>query len=287
MVSGPLGANRLGVFGCWWGGFGNELVEVAANCCGDVAEVADVLSAFIAPDDHPCLGGEGLIDFEPANGCIAGVSSERDTDHRVSTGDCAPHIRGIGERCRGEEWLRSVAKVRQQESTREGNHAAHVGEGATHEFADRSCVSLGELLSSGGGVCVESGVLDSFESMVQNFDPFPGLQPIGYWVDHDQPHLPDPALLVDQAWDVCERQLVARVLAAAATHQPGEGCSLCRICAAPNGFLDLSDGTYVWPEGLAHYVLDHAVRLPAGVVAHLLARDSDPDAIRPGVRIVS
>lgn len=110
--------------------------------------------------------------------------------------------------------------------------------------------------------------------MAAAFDPFPGLRPIGYWIDHDQPDLPDPQKLVDPCWDTDERRRVAAVLGSAATHQPGEGCSLCRICGAPNGFLDLSDGTYVWPEGLAHYVAEHSVRLPADVVAELLDADS-------------
>ena len=107
--------------------------------------------------------------------------------------------------------------------------------------------------------------------MAPLFDPFPGLHPIGYWMDHDQPDLPDPAELVDHSWNPRERQLVAAVLGAAATHRPGEGCSICRICGAPNGFLDLSDGRYVWPEGLSHYVAEHSVRLPIDVVAGLLA----------------
>lgn len=110
--------------------------------------------------------------------------------------------------------------------------------------------------------------------MAAAFDPFPGLRPIGYWIDHDQPDLPDPQKLADPAWDTDERRRLAAVLGSAATHQPGEGCSLCRICGAPNGFLDLSDGTYVWPEGLAHYVTEHSVRLPADVVAGLLDADS-------------
>lgn len=36
------------------------------------------------------------------------------------------------------------------------------------------------------------------------------------------------------------------------------------------GSADLSDGTYLWPEGLAHYVEKHHVRLPAEFVKHVL-----------------
>ena len=43
----------------------------------------------------------------------------------------------------------------------------------------------------------------------------------------------------------------------------------CRICGAQNGSLELTDGVFLWPEGLAHYVTAHAVRLPAAFVEHV------------------
>jgi hypothetical protein len=48
------------------------------------------------------------------------------------------------------------------------------------------------------------------------------------------------------------------------------GYSTCRICGKhDNGNLELTDGTYIWPSGLEHYVREHAVRLPDEFVAHL------------------
>jgi hypothetical protein len=41
----------------------------------------------------------------------------------------------------------------------------------------------------------------------------------------------------------------------------------------PTGRLDLSDGVWLWPEGLAHYVEAHGVRLPDEFVAYAVARD--------------
>ena len=35
-----------------------------------------------------------------------------------------------------------------------------------------------------------------------------------------------------------------------------------------NGSLELTDGTYVWPEGLAHYVEQHGVKLPGEFLEH-------------------
>src|SRR5262249_34367885 len=41
------------------------------------------------------------------------------------------------------------------------------------------------------------------------------------------------------------------------------GTSWCRfLCDGGNGCCELSDGCWIWPEGLSHYVRDHHVRLP-------------------------
>jgi hypothetical protein len=93
---------------------------------------------------------------------------------------------------------------------------------------------------------------------------------IGYWIDVDRPELPDPSRFVDIDWDLNERRDVASYLNGGRPTNSGCGCSPCRLCGAANGFEELSDGTYLWPEGLAHYVLDHAVRLPDEVVQHAL-----------------
>jgi hypothetical protein len=40
------------------------------------------------------------------------------------------------------------------------------------------------------------------------------------------------------------------------------------------GSSDLSDGFWVWPEGLAHYIEDHHVVLPDDFIRHVLAAPS-------------
>ncbi len=104
------------------------------------------------------------------------------------------------------------------------------------------------------------------------------LRIIGYWVDDDRPDLPDPANFVDPDWEVDERRVVASYLNAGRPIGTGRGCSPCRICGASNGFEDFTDGVFQWPEGLAHYVLDHAVRLPEEIVEHAL-RSTDAAAV--------
>ena len=52
------------------------------------------------------------------------------------------------------------------------------------------------------------------------------------------------------------------------------GRSRCRICGEPKtGYLTLTDGTFLWPEGLTHYVRDHNVRLPTAFIEHIAQQD--------------
>jgi hypothetical protein len=59
------------------------------------------------------------------------------------------------------------------------------------------------------------------------------------------------------------------------------GFSWCRFRCEQGKYLgacDLTVGTYIWPEGLGHYVAHHRVRLPDEVVAHVLAQPAFPHA---------
>jgi hypothetical protein len=70
------------------------------------------------------------------------------------------------------------------------------------------------------------------------------------------------------------------------------GFSTCRICGRDNGAGEYLDDVVLWPEGLAHYVMDHSVRLPEEIIEHIkrrVAHDMSLDvdrtwwqSIRPG-----
>ena len=47
-------------------------------------------------------------------------------------------------------------------------------------------------------------------------------------------------------------------------------CRLCGLFGLEMGCLSLTDGKFVWPEGLAHYVRDHHVELPEAFENHAL-----------------
>jgi hypothetical protein len=102
---------------------------------------------------------------------------------------------------------------------------------------------------------------------------------VGYWHDPNAPRtetLPDPTQLVDQTWNRRERAAVARYLRRGKTLRACHGFSWCRFrCGISDrrmGHRDLTDGVYVWPEGLAHYVQRHRVRLPDEFLAHVRTR---------------
>jgi cytosine/adenosine deaminase-related metal-dependent hydrolase len=111
---------------------------------------------------------------------------------------------------------------------------------------------------------------------------------IGYWSSEglegwpEDRRWPDVTDFVDEAWDPEERDLVARYLEHGFLHSAWMGYSPCRLCSKrDNGCLEVTDGTYVWPEGLAHYVEEHSVRLPERFVKHVLRQWDALDQARP------
>jgi hypothetical protein len=103
---------------------------------------------------------------------------------------------------------------------------------------------------------------------------------IGYWEGESERGWPRVTDFVDERWDETERDLVASYLEHGFVPWAGLGVSPCRMCGAPNGSAELTDGVYVWPEGLAHYVQEHRVRLPVSVIRHIVGRLAGMDAWR-------
>src|SRR6516165_2505180 len=95
----------------------------------------------------------------------------------------------------------------------------------------------------------------------------PPLKLIGYWAQSEEPSLyPHPKRLVRPGWREEDRGRIAAYLRAGIVLRAFCGFSRCRICGIPNGTLELTDGEWAWPEGLAHYIEAHAVYLPDEVV---------------------
>ncbi|QIX62494.1 hypothetical protein HER32_15420 [Hymenobacter sp. BT18] len=110
---------------------------------------------------------------------------------------------------------------------------------------------------------------------------------IGFWRSLLEPELPDPAWFIDAQWPQHERQMVLDYLLQGKPLCYWMGYSWCRFrcgtAAASMGAADLTDGTYCWPEGLAHYVHRHLVRLPESFVQYVLGQASFPTAATTAV----
>jgi hypothetical protein len=105
------------------------------------------------------------------------------------------------------------------------------------------------------------------------------LVPVGFWRKHPaasgapggEEDLPYPAPAPGATAPVPLPHLLRYLTAHAFLESYEHGAAACRLCGAPNGYATLTDGVHVWPEGLAHYVLAHAVALPEGFVRHIAA----------------
>lgn len=110
---------------------------------------------------------------------------------------------------------------------------------------------------------------------------------IGYWHDPVPIHeivedelvergyasawLADPRRLVEALGPVTPDPAVIRYLRAGRVHQTWRGLSWCRfecgVSYSRMGCRDFTDGRWVWPEGLAHYVARHGLPLPEEFLA--------------------
>jgi len=85
--------------------------------------------------------------------------------------------------------------------------------------------------------------------------------------------LPFPWDFVDKTWDEKERLAVMAYLKVGKTYESWRGNSWCRFKCDSRylpGYRDLTDGTYVWPEGFTHYVEKHNVKPPVEFIQHVL-----------------
>ena len=108
---------------------------------------------------------------------------------------------------------------------------------------------------------------------------------VGYWRplqsrcrgSADDAALPDPRELVDATLRPDLKRQIVNYLKNGRIWGHCLGYSYCRFqCGTPNSVLgsnDLTDGTWVWPEGLWHYVEVHSVQLPPQFMEHLKQRD--------------
>lgn len=84
--------------------------------------------------------------------------------------------------------------------------------------------------------------------------------------------LPAPQELVV---DDSRLQTVADYLDQGLIHTQYRGFSWCRVCNFESklmGSTDLTDGVWLWPAGLSHYLRNHSVGLPESFILHALSK---------------
>jgi hypothetical protein len=109
---------------------------------------------------------------------------------------------------------------------------------------------------------------------------------IGYWIRSlEDPDFIPPQELVGPLPDH-QRRALADYLDRGRHFEQYRGTSWCRFgCDHEMGSSELSDGLWVWPVDLGHYVRDHGVLLPNEFVRHALtspaagASEWSPDAV--------
>ena len=100
-------------------------------------------------------------------------------------------------------------------------------------------------------------------------------QKIGFWHSQNEPQLPKVQELIDYSWSRDHRSAVASYLKNGTISNQYKGWSNCRICGVQNGTSELTDGAYVWPEGLAHYIEAHYVKPSEEFIAHVLTKTAE------------
>ena len=106
---------------------------------------------------------------------------------------------------------------------------------------------------------------------------------IGFWADtYSGGRGPDPRLLVAPTWAKKDRAKLMDYLNNGLVWRAYLGFSFCRFnCGIPRGgmgSLTLTDGTWAWPKGLAHYVGVHLIALPDQFLEHARAQAFQIDA---------
>lgn len=113
------------------------------------------------------------------------------------------------------------------------------------------------------------------------------LEMIGFWKGRLADPYPLPMELPSLGYS--EIEAIADYLEAGNVAEQWRGLSWCRYgCEGHFGSKDLSDGVWLWPEGLAHYIRLHRVALPPAFVEHALgntiALRIDADTLRARTR---
>jgi len=107
----------------------------------------------------------------------------------------------------------------------------------------------------------------------------PDYKYIGFWSVHDdEDKYIAPQLLVDEEWEKEHKDKIIEYLKNGNICARYMGFSRCRFCGNINGSSDYTDGKWIWPTGLAHYVEEHNIRLPKEFVDYMKKNNFNIDS---------
>jgi hypothetical protein len=95
---------------------------------------------------------------------------------------------------------------------------------------------------------------------------------IGYWKSIYENDFPDPAKFEDINWKLNEKFKIIKHIENGKSVASWMGVSWCRFRCGENnmGNRCLTDGKYLFPEKLTHYIKEHNIRLPIEFTNHVL-----------------
>jgi len=91
------------------------------------------------------------------------------------------------------------------------------------------------------------------------------LRLIGYWnggYDQENEKWPDPKDFISDFSLVDRQKILSYFETGVRMPYEAGGLSECRFCGKGIGSGELTDGHYLWPEGLPHYIAEHSLKLP-------------------------
>jgi hypothetical protein len=103
---------------------------------------------------------------------------------------------------------------------------------------------------------------------------------IGYWrQEREYSNFPHPNDLIDiEFWknnSKYEKYVVSYLIHGKPCNF-FRGFSQCRICEKILGTFERTDGCYIWPDQLEHYVAEHKVMLPKQFIYHIMNENPWP-----------
>ena len=95
---------------------------------------------------------------------------------------------------------------------------------------------------------------------------------IGYWRQYETENseLPWPT---EGRLPTETKELIAKFLNSGKELYAWRGFSTCRICGKLNGSVCLTKDNFIYPEGYAHYIVDHNIQPDLDLLVHVLSKN--------------